>query len=327
MAQNYWPVLEQEMDNAQFAELIAEIGTPGVAASVGGAGLLPFRTASGLFVPAGEAMSVLGAFYENTDTVQITVPLNATGANRNDLLVLRHNLAVSPVPVLTYVPGGASVPAVAATDVPLGRCVVPSGSAVPSTVADARTFTGLSVIPCRDVGDIPTWVRRTGMLAYELTANRVRFWTGTAWRTLQAADQVPVPLVRKFNSGTAGGIVDSLIVGADTPAVNYRAMVRVDARVRINLSGGTADYWAILRQAPLGQLGSTTATKIDLDVCEVKTNGGSAQVSAYVLLDEPGDRRSIGLWITRVGGGATASVNADPKLNRLDFHVTAYPGD
>jgi hypothetical protein len=183
MAQETFPITGQPMSNAQWAELAGQFTAPGVAAEFGAAtSLLPFRTAAGLFLPAGEAVTTQGAYYRNTDTVTVVVPQNATGTVRNDLLVLRHDFAVAPEARLTYLVGGAVGPSsTVATDVPLGRCLVPSGSNVPLTVADARTYTSLGVIPCRTVADIHTRQLVPGRIAFEFLTGLLRLWNGNLW--------------------------------------------------------------------------------------------------------------------------------------------------
>ena len=64
---------------------------------------------------------------------------------------------------------------------PLGRCLVPSSSAVPLTVTDARTFTSLGVIPCRVVGDIHTRQLVPGRIAAESSTGLLRRWNGSQW--------------------------------------------------------------------------------------------------------------------------------------------------
>ena len=183
MAQETFPITGQPMSNAQWAELAGKFTTPGVAAEYGAdPQLLPYRTAAGLFLPPGEAFTTQGAYYRNTDTVTITVAPNATNAARNDLLVLRHDFAVAPEARLVYLVGGGTSPSpTTATDVPLGRCLVPSGSSVPLTVEDARTYTSLGVIPCRTVADIHNRQLVPGRLAAESATGLLRQWNGTLW--------------------------------------------------------------------------------------------------------------------------------------------------
>lgn len=256
MTKAAWPVLGENMDDGQWGKLAGRTVTSGVVGEVGGSDLQAYRTPSGLFVRPGAAM-VRGVYFELSGTdEQVTVPSNAGGSSRLDLLVVRIDLSSDAEPDLVYVTGGAVAPApqydpAGVFDVPLAVCTVPSGSAVPSVVTDARDFAGMDVIPCRTVTDVPAGRRRIGRLAYEVTPGRLRQWDGAQWRTLSVDGHTHTPAQagvyrgRLTNVQVPAGGRYTLNHGIGVQPVYFDAVPHANtAPLIINLTTGTSPVTA-----------------------------------------------------------------------------------
>lgn len=104
--------------------------------------------------------------------------------------------------------------------------------------------------------------------------------------------------------------------GVTAPGFPYR--VQVDAQVRVDLSGGAADYVLEIRHAATGQLAVSPTT---LDRCEVRQVGGTLRCRG--IYEAPsGVGRDFGMYLARSAGAGTGSVTNSASVNRLDLLIT-----
>lgn len=152
----------------------------GVVDIPGGTVLKVFADSSGMhvFLPAGKAW-IDGVYYTNASQKTITIPNNATGVARVDLVVAEvdpttNTIVGLKVTSLTNTPLGV-------WDLLLARVTVDPGAVTiaAAKVADARTFTNRDIIPCRTVADILD--AKFGDIARESVTGAFLTYNGTTW--------------------------------------------------------------------------------------------------------------------------------------------------
>lgn len=189
---------------AQWSAIAKRWGLDGVHATDPSSSTLTV-TASGattVAVSAGKAF-VNGWYYASDATKSLTVPANASGTARIDLVVLRANPTTKKV-TSEYKTGGTSAPTLQQDDtgiweIPLAQCTVPANaSTVPAAnVVDKRWFTDRGAIP-----SIPG-ARRPSVKGQLLVENnRLYVGDGAAWLWLATGGIEDSSYTPAWNAGT-----------------------------------------------------------------------------------------------------------------------------
>lgn len=182
-----------------FSRMMRWAAADGVCGSSSDSALKPVADGSGaVVVPPGEAI-VRGQKYLNDANKPLTIPNNATGATRWDLIVLRNDPSNDRI-TAEYKAGASTFPALvqdwnSVWEIPLGAGPVVSGTntMLAEAMVDARWFTGWPVAPApaaRDWWPTPYKDRllvQNGGLWVGTGAAWVQFdpWGDTGWIGLE----------------------------------------------------------------------------------------------------------------------------------------------
>lgn len=193
-----------------------------------------------VFVRAGMSL-VRGHMYVNDGSpiTDLAIAANASGNPRTDAVVLRLDPGTANsiiAAVVTGTPGvGAPAPALTQTDAAIfeqlvALVAVPAGAVTTTAgqVTDQRQHSGMDVVPCRIVADLPTPVR-FGTVAAELTTGLIKWYNGSAWSTLNLLD---TGRVTSGFSATAGWTVQA--------GASYRKLNGIIAEISIDFIAGSS---------------------------------------------------------------------------------------
>lgn len=265
-----------------WTQMVRLFSATGVVGDPGSTALQPFGDSSGMVVSvrAGRAM-VRGEFYLNDATKTISIPANSSGSTRLDRIVLEVNPTANTVTAIRSA-GSTSLPSLTQTDVgtyqmPLAKVTVPNGAVTITSgnVVDDRPHINTDVIPCRVVADVVA--PRFGTLAAELSTGQVKWWNGSAWKSL--TDKV----VGDGLMLAAGSTVVTTDSGGYATIPIPSGMGTVISMTAMNGDSDTYSTTAIILEAGRAGRNSIYATYPQASSGGLATPGGVATLSSSIL--------------------------------------------
>lgn len=328
MAEFYYPFAAgpgAAVNETDWSHLARHLASSGVVGDPGGNQLEVFADSTGRHVKVRPGQGITrGHYYLNDAIKQIDLDANPSGSTRLDLIVLRLNPTANTVIAdkVTGTPGAGAppVPTQSDTDIfelPLGVATVIAGATTITfdQVTDARRHSGLDVIPCRVVADIPIAMGiRRGQLAYEVFTGLLKIFDGATWGRLTPTRQVVLARngVSQWgkNFPAAGSGFDDIIHSAvlDVPAGALAVDLSVTTHavagaaptactwtLRAAQGGGATVDLAVGRRHNLSSsaavMGATLIGRLDLD-----GSGTDLNVAVHLHVDAGGAGPLTGLW-------------------------------
>lgn len=280
-------------------------------------------TASGtatVSVGAGRAY-VQGYHYHNLSAKTVSVPANAGGTARVDLVVLKLDPLSANNITAVYKTGGTTAPSLQQDDegiweIPLAQVTVPAGSStVPSgNVIDLRWFTDRGAVPSISTARRPS---SPGQLLVEGTSLYVG--DGTTWNYLATGGVPDSTYTPVWSAGTT-----TINWGAGSQSLGrYQAVGRrVDVTIQLTPTGNPPEYPdPIGVSLPPGL--PATANHRSLFIWNYTSNNGEGSAVGIGMVFPTEDQTKIGRlrYPATSGVSVSSDVNSINLLNNQPFNI------
>lgn len=279
-------------------------------------------TASGtttVAVAAGNAF-VNGFYYSSDSNKNLTVPPNAGGAARIDLVVLRADMTAGEV-TSEYKTGGLSAPTLTQDDlgtweIPLAQCTVAAGSSVvtAANVADRRYLTGRPVLPGIPGARPPATKNQLLLEDGKLYAGDGAAWR---WMATQGVDDATYTPVWTSGSSTVNWGSGSVNIG------RYQAFGRrVDLTIQVVPTGNPPAYADPLEVSLPPGLPATLAHRSLFTWNYTSANGEGSAVGVASVFPTESQARIARLRYSMTNGTTSTTVpNSFSVFNNQPFNI------
>jgi hypothetical protein len=272
-------------------------------------------------VSVAPGMAFVNGFYYHLDaTKTLSVPANAGGAARVDLVVLRASQSANSVTV-QYKSGGATAPPLTQEEdgvweIPLAQCTVGAGSTVvtASNVLDRRYFTDRGAVPSLAGARRPSI--KNQLLVED---NKLYVGDGAGWKWLATAGIVDSTYTPVW---TSGGSTINWGSGS-TNIGRYQAIGnRVDLTIQLVPTGNPAEYTDPLEVSLPPGLPATFAHRSLFIWNFTSSNGEGSAVGVGMVFPTESQSKIARLRYSMTNGSSSSSVpNSFSVFNNQPFNI------
>jgi hypothetical protein len=271
-------------------------------------------------VAAGRAF-VNGFFYQNDATKSLSVPANAGGAARVDLVVLRADQAANSVTAV-YKSGGTTAPVLTQDEtgvweIPLAQCTVAGGSSVvtAANVLDRRYLTGRGTTP-----SIPGARRPSIKNQLMVEDGKLYLGDGADWKWLAT---VGVDQSTYTPVWTAFGTAINWGAGSGNIGIYQARGARVDLTIQLNPTGNPPAYTDPIQVSLPPGLPCTTLVRSQFTWNFTSANGeGSAVGIGFTFPTTDGTGKIARLrYPTSTGNSVSDIPNSLNLLTNQPFNI------
>lgn len=264
--------------------------------------------------------TVNGFFYHLDATKTLSVPANAGGAARVDLVVLRADQSANSVTAV-YVTGGTTPPTLTQVEdgvweIPLAQCTVAAGASVvtAANVIDKRYFTGRGVIPSTPTTRPPS-VKNTLLIE----GTDLYVGDGADWRWLASVGLKDFTYTPVWTSG-------STVINWGSGSQNYgRAQVvnkKVEVTIQLSPTGNPAALDDPINVSLPPGLPCTTIHRCLFNWFYTSNNGEGSAVGVAATFPSEGTGKIARLRYGTSNGNASTSIpNSFSLFTNVPFNI------